>query len=153
MDGDVVGLAPVFLSFHTTRRCRTTRNSLVDIRLYWENKCKTNLPGPLPSSWENYFLIASIKFTGICFHNRFIKLNLDVAMLSLLVQGGHEGLEVTVTTVFDSCDCCVVQGQLVPDGHWVRHAQPSKNATCIKGRLYQVNEIDDRGNFFQGTMY
>ena len=33
----------------------------------------------------------------------------------------------------------------MPDGHWILHSGKTKNATCIKGRLYSVEEIDETG--------
>jgi hypothetical protein len=76
---------------------------------------------------------------------------------------GRSSFEIVVKPVFDSCDCCIVQGQLVPDGHWILSSgspgspgsQGSfgslgslgssglKNVTCIKGQLYKLEEINE----------
>ncbi len=85
---------------------------------------------------------------------------------------GRSSFEIVVKPVFDSCDCCVVQGQLVPDGQWIlssgslgspgslgslgslgpqgslgsqghQGSSGFKNVTCIKGQLYKLEEINE----------
>ena len=67
---------------------------------------------------------------------------------------GRSSFEIVVKPVFDSCDCCVVQGQLIPDGQWIlssgslgslgpQGSSGLKNVTCIKGQLYKLEEINE----------
>ena len=63
------------------------------------------------------------------------------------IFSGDASYEIVIEHIFDSCDCCAMTGQLVPDGHWIVRLAETQNVTCIKGQLYLVDQFKNLGNY------